>query len=171
MEASNEDLGYMDVLGHLRDVPAGADSGEPAMITLADYFMGRRENHSLEMTPQIEKNALLTVELANTFLKAAEIAGCDVEMNPRTHSPVSSGWRPPSLNSVTPGASPRSRHMTGQAIDLYDPDGDLDNFAMSDEGQECLHELGLWLEHPSATKGWCHLQTVPPRSGKRVFYP
>ena len=34
-----------------------------------------------------------------------------------------------------------------------------------------LASLGLWMEHPLATKGWCHLQVVSPRSGMRVFYP
>jgi hypothetical protein len=34
-----------------------------------------------------------------------------------------------------------------------------------------LEELQLWLEHPDATPGWCHLQILPPRSGRRVFYP
>ena len=41
---------------------------------------------------------------------------------------------------------------------------------------EVLAEVGLWLEDPRWTfdpKGdhWVHLQTVPPRSGNRVFVP
>jgi hypothetical protein len=45
----------------------------------------------------------------------------------------------------------------------------LDDWCL--EHPEVLQEIGLWQEHPAATKGWCHLQIVPPRSGKRVFFP
>jgi hypothetical protein len=61
--------------------------------------------------------------------------------------------------------------MTGEAIDLYDPDGDLDEWLMSEKGRGILEALGLWMEHPASTKSWSHLQTIPPRSGNRVFYP
>lgn len=141
------------------------------MITLADYLMGRREQHALSYSPDIEREALRTVELANQLLSTAQAAGVTLERNPRTGSLVSSGWRPPAINESTPGAAVRSLHMTGQAVDLYDPDGDLDDWLMSDGGQSELARLGLWLEHPAATKGWAHLQTKPPRSGRRVFYP
>lgn len=82
---------------------------------------------------------------------------------------VNSGWRPSAINAATPGSAQFSKHMTGQACDLADPHGDLDEWCL--DNLEILEQLGLWLEHPAATKGWCHVQTVPPRSGKRVFYP
>jgi len=34
-----------------------------------------------------------------------------------------------------------------------------------------LEAIGLWLEHPESTPRWCHVQIVPPASGKRVFRP
>jgi hypothetical protein len=82
---------------------------------------------------------------------------------------VTSGWRPPQVNATTPGAAKRSLHMTCEAVDLEDADGQLDDWCL--DHPEVLQEIGLWQEHPAATKGWCHLQVVPPRSGKRVFYP
>ena len=48
-------------------------------------------------------------------------------------------------------------------------EGEIDAWCM--DHLDFLAEAGLWLEHPSATKGWCHLQQVPPKSGRRVFYP
>lgn len=130
------------------------------MITLTDYWMGRDREFPLALTPQIEKNAELTVQLANALL---------VRFGEGRR--VNSGWRPPEVNAKTAGAAPKSKHMTGQAIDLADPEGDLDDWLMSAEGQAAMAELGLWHEHPAATKGWAHLQTVPPRSGRRTFYP
>ena len=82
-----------------------------------------------------------------------------------------SGWRPPAVNAATPGAALRSKHMLCQAIDVHDPEGLIDNWLMTPQGQDALTKIGLWLEHPSATKGWSHWQTVPPGSGNRVFYP
>lgn len=141
------------------------------MITIADYFMGRREKFPLALTPEIERNAYRTVELASKLLVQAQTYGVTVDLHPVNKSPVSSGWRPPEVNAGTPGAAVNSKHMTGQAIDIYDPDGDLDGWLMTGEGQAAIAALGLWHEHPSATKGWAHVQTVPPRSGNRTFYP
>lgn len=128
------------------------------MITLADYWMGRDKTSAADMTPEILSNATETVRLANALLKAF---GEDRKVN--------SGWRPPSVNAATPGSALKSKHMTGQAIDLEDHEGDLDEWCF--EHPEILESLGLWQEHPGATKGWCHVQILPPKSGKRVFYP
>jgi len=141
------------------------------VITVADYFMGRRETHGLALSPEIERNAARTVEITNKLLAQAQTYGVVVKANPATGSQVSSGWRPPAINASTKGASPTSHHMTGRAVDLYDPDGELDEWLMSGIGMAAMEELGLWLEHPDATPGWCHLQIVPPGSGRRVFRP
>lgn len=141
------------------------------MITLADYFMGRREQYPQALTQEIERNARLTVELVGKLLTQARSYGVTLDLSPKTGSLVASGWRPPAVNSATANAAPNSKHMTGQACDIYDPDGDLDDWLMTGEGQAALTALGLWMEHPSATKSWAHLQTVPPRSGRRVFHP
>jgi hypothetical protein len=141
-------------------------------ITLADYFMGRRELYPLALGPDIEREATRTVELANQLLDQAAACGVVLaQRSPASKTLVASGWRPPAYNATVAGAAPNSKHMTGCAIDIYDPDGELDDWLMGDEGQAALGALGLWMEHPSATKGWSHLQTLPPKSRKRVFYP
>lgn len=65
----------------------------------------------------------------------------------------------------------RSRHQTAEAVDLADPDGDLDQWLL--DNQKLLESCGLWIEHPATTRGHCHLQSVPPKGGsrRRVFYP
>lgn len=130
-----------------------------AVLTLADYFMGRDASHAAYLSAELLNNARAMIQRANGLLKLAGIAdGC-----------VNSGWRPHSINAAIPNASPRSRHLTCQAVDLRDADGELDAWCM--DNLHALEVLGLWLEHPSATPGWCHVQIVPPGSGKRVFMP
>jgi hypothetical protein len=141
------------------------------MITIADYWMGRDAKYPLAMTLDIDKHARLMVELANSLITRLVAAGIQLKTNPTTGTIVSSGWRPPAVNSGTPGAAVNSKHMTGQAVDLYDPDGDIDDWLMTEAGQSALTQIGLWMEHPSATKGWSHVQSLPPRSGRRVFFP
>lgn len=130
------------------------------MIILSDYWMGRDVAYPLALTPDIKRNAITTVALANELLA---LFG--------QRRKVNSGWRPPAVNAATPNAAAMSKHMLGQAIDLADPEGDLDEWLMGDIGQAAMTRIGLWHEHPAATKGWAHLQTVPPRSGRRTFYP
>lgn len=129
------------------------------MITLEQYF-GGHENSSAaaELTDEKRANAATTVARANMLL--------DRFGEERT---VNSGWRPAAYNAMVPNAALRSKHITCEAIDLFDPEGDLDSWCM--DNKAVLAEIGLWLEHPASTKGWCHVQIVPPKSGNRVFFP
>lgn len=138
------------------------------MITLADYWMGRDEEYPLAMTPQIEHNALSLLELVNKLLVIANTAGVRAPLNERG-SVVRSGWRPPQVNATTPKAAKNSKHMTGQAIDVEDPSGVLDRWLNANV--QVLEDIGLWCEHPSATPSWSHMQSVPPPSRNRFFYP
>ena len=140
------------------------------MIELTDYWMGRDRTHGLLLSVDMRRNAARTVELANKLLVLAKGAGVQLEPNARG-SIVNSGWRPPDINASTPGAAVKSLHMTCEAVDLNDPDGLIDDWLMTESGQKVLTDLGLWHEHPSATKGWAHVQCRPPKSGRRTFYP
>lgn len=120
--------------------------------------MGRDRAYPGELTDAMRSNAKVTVQRANALLERFGESRL-----------VTSGWRPVSLNNQTPGAAARSKHITCEAIDLADPDGDLDDWCM--EHLEDLAAIGCWLEHPASTKNWCHLQIVPPKSQRRVFYP
>ena len=62
-----------------------------------------------------------------------------------------------------------SRHLTGQAADVADPDGELSRFLNTTIIP--WDKIGLWMEHPKYTPGWIHFQSVPPKSGKRFFIP
>ena len=129
-----------------------------SQISVEQYFMGRDKQYPDDLTTELRINAQETVIRVNTLL------GYFGE-----HRDITSGWRPPSVNAGTPGAAPKSKHMTCQACDLTDPEGDLDDYCLNNP--DILAKIGLWLEHPAVTKSWTHVQIVPPKSGKRVFYP
>lgn len=127
-------------------------------LKLADYYMGRDKLHRAELTRELRANARETLRRVNRLLRRAGMI-----------REVTSGWRPAAINATVPGAATGSRHLSCLAIDLEDRNGTLDAWCMANLA--VLEELGLWLEHPAATPGWCHLQTQPPRSGNRVFNP
>ena len=128
------------------------------MIQLADYFMGRDVRYAAELTPILRESAVDTVMTCNQLLQEFGEA-----------RKVNSGWRPRSINAATPGASKTSLHIICKACDLSDSDEALDDWCL--EHPDVLERLGLWQESPRSTLGWCHVQIVPPRSGRRVFSP
>lgn len=65
--------------------------------------------------------------------------------------------------------APKSKHLTGHAADISDPNGELAKWCL--ENVKVLEEAGLWCEDFNFTPTWCHFQTVPPRSGNRFFKP
>jgi hypothetical protein len=135
------------------------------MIDLKAFYCGRDITCSGELTDEIRCNAADTVERANVLLERAGFAQVCT---------VNSGWRPRQINAATPNASATSHHLTGRAVDLPDPDRALAKWCVNNLA--ALAEVGLWLEDPRWTydengEHWVHVQTVPPRSGNRVFVP
>lgn len=61
----------------------------------------------------------------------------------------------------------KSHHLTGEAVDIYDPDGKLIAFCKANE--RLLIEAELWCEERMGA--WLHFQIVPPKSGHRFFQP
>lgn len=139
------------------------------MITINQYYMGRDKTHSHELTAALRSNAVDLVSRVNELLSEFGQRGLTLSISTKSKSLVSSGWRPQAINRNVQGASQRSKHITCQAIDIYDPDDRLDNFCKNNF--TLLKSVGLWLEIPSATPGWCHLQSVAPASGHRMFKP
>lgn len=135
------------------------------MIDLKAYYCGRDASCSQELTDDIRRNAADTVAKANALLERAGFAHICT---------VNSGWRPRQVNAATPNASVTSLHLTARAVDLPDPGRALARWCVINLA--VLAEIGLWLEDPRWTyddegKHWVHVQTVPPRSGNRVFVP
>ena len=140
------------------------------MITLVDYF-----NHKLdhpEATELMKDNARDLLGKVNALLDEARNAGIYGDwVDPDTGTCVSGskggsgdgGFR---LQSSPTGA-PRSAHKQAKAVDVFDPTDALEKWC----NDAILSRHGLYREHPSATPGWFHLQSKPPGSGRRTFYP
>lgn len=62
-----------------------------------------------------------------------------------------------------------SMHLTGGAVDIFDPNKELQQWCKANEDQ--LVKAQLWMEDFSATPNWAHFQITPPKSGKRWFMP
>lgn len=135
------------------------------MLTISAILMGRIEYDKL---PAEQKANVKALHSALFDLETAYIAAGGKAFK------VSSGYRSPAQNAATGGAK-LSAHMTCKACDFYDPDGAIDAFATSH--QDLLAKLGLWQEHPDATKNWAHFDVSNrpmlnrPGCGKRQFRP
>lgn len=133
-------------------------------FSISDFFMGRDKAYPNQLTDEVIKNAETTTKRVNAFLDEYYKANPNA---PATK--INSGWRPPAVNSSTPGAASRSNHIIGAAADLADATAAIDKWAHSAEGTKHLERIGLWMEHMNHTPRWAHFQIFPPRSGNRHF--
>ncbi|EJL77370.1 hypothetical protein PMI15_04692 [Polaromonas sp. CF318] len=137
------------------------------MITLNQYVGPHR--NSPDWTPTREQNATKLLAACAALEVEMSDAGVAFPDNPATGSGVSGqtfgGFRPQDC----PQGAANSSHKQGQAVDRYDPDGEIDAWLMANQDRLVFH--GLYIEHPSATPRWSHWTTRAPGSGNRVFYP
>lgn len=120
-------------------------------VTRSEILMGR--DAEFPLTEELESNL--------TKLLAAVNKLRDVYGKPMI---VSSGYRPGHYNTKAGGAK-TSAHLSCEAVDFRDADGQLKNFCT----EEVLAECGLYMESPDHTPTWCHLQIRTTK--KRTFNP
>lgn len=132
------------------------------MISTEQYFGAKP--HSLEQDAA-------AASLLDKVITLCDELSWDWPTDPDTGTSISGsrggagdgGFR---LDTSTTGR-PGSKHKSAHAVDVFDPENALDS-SITDE---LLEKHGLYREHPDDTPGWCHLQDVAPRSGKRTFKP
>ena len=132
------------------------------MILLSDFWMGRDKEYPADLTPDVARNAERTVQCVNLALSMFYADCPDAH-----HRKVRSGWRPPAVNSATPNAANRSKHMTAQACDLDDNDRELAKWSVRNKTKLLAAGINA-MERPEATPTWVHWQTAPV--GSEVFY-
>lgn len=125
------------------------------MILVTDYIMGRDLESPLDM--QQARNMSDLLSRVNWLFGTLEI-----------HARVSSGYRTPEINKKVSG-SKNSAHLTCQAVDLIDNDGNLALKIL--DHLDLVEECGLYIENPEHTPGWLHIQSRKTKSGKIVFNP
>lgn len=122
------------------------------VLSHSDYFhrgdMGKAPNNVLE-------ESKITIRRVNKLLKMLNL-----EASPT----VNSGYRDKAYNKKI-GGSKNSAHTKGMAIDLGDKNGDI----KAQITVKMLEQCGLYMEHPSASPAWIHLQTRP--TSRRIFLP
>lgn len=143
------------------------------MITVAQYFGSK---------PHTEAQEALAEELlsrVNSLLDEAYTHGVYEFIDPDTGTQISGskggagdgGFRLPTSTT----GSGKSSHKEARGVDCFDPADDIDTwlneFDRAGGQNSMLEKHGLWREHPDYTKGWCHLTTRAPKSGRRTFMP
>jgi len=127
-------------------------------ITLDMYLNKHKNNPELDQT--VINNAKELLKRVNSLFTEIGMDSWDII--------VTSGWRPRAYN-LSVGGARKSRHIKGQAIDLYDPTGQL--YEILSRHLPKLTRRRLSLEDGRYTKGWVHIQWPPPGSGRTVFIP
>lgn len=116
--------------------------------------------HNYPTTPEIDANLLVLLDKINRIRTAYGIPMI-----------VTSGLRDQAQQQqlIAEGKSnaPKSHHLTGEAVDIYDPDGLLCDWVHNNKA--ILENVGLWCE--TRQGAWVHFQIVPPKSGSRFFNP
>jgi hypothetical protein len=121
-----------------------------------------------KMTDQEHENAQVLLIRINDFLDFAIDIDPTIEQE-ICDDPVNSGWRSEAYNKTLKGAAKNSAHFTFQAKDLRDPHGKLDRIVIANI--PFMQRVGLYVEHPRYTKGWCHLSSRAPASGNIIYIP
>ncbi len=81
---------------------------------------------------------------------------------------VSSGYRPGRFN-IAAGGALDSAHLHCMAVDFKDRDRSLANWLVT--RLDVLEACELYMEDPTFTPTWVHVQTRKPASGDRIFKP
>lgn len=113
--------------------------------------MGRDAEYPL--SAELEANLVVLLERINKFR--------DIYDKPMR---INSGYRPGHYNALAKG-SPRSAHLTCQAVDIADGNGLLKEYIA--ENINILQTCDLYMEDPDRTPGWVHLDTR--KRTNRVF--
>jgi hypothetical protein len=130
-------------------------------ITLQQYF------GSLEHSDSDKANAEIVLNRVNVLINEAVKYGVIIKENPKTQSFISGELWVGFRTQDCPIGAPHSSHKLAMAVDVYDPENALDGWLDDIK----LLKYDLYREHPGSTKGWCHLSSKSPASGKRTFYP
>lgn len=125
-------------------------------VSVTEYLMGRATIETLTEQQVINLNTLIPKinDLLELYKKPLH---------------VNSGYRTKEDQLRINPKAPNSQHCECAAIDLGDRDNSFRNWCLMN--LQHLVDLGLYMEEPSHTPTWVHLQVIAPKSGYRIFLP
>ena len=126
------------------------------MITSDEYFQDSISNFGFTPSEADYKSAADLLDKVNALFPDCQLRSGH-RTREKTLALIAAGYR----------AALGGNHEKSLAVDVSDP-LNLKDDALNDA---ILEEAGLWRETPHATPTWCHLQSVPPKSGARTFQP
>lgn len=134
------------------------------MINLEDFITASGTYpdrlNSEELTKNTKDNAVVLLNRVNQLLQELGI----------TNVKVSSGFRPSAVNAKVKGAAKKSLHMSGRAVDIYDPKHEIAHKILA--RPDLLKKYDLWMEDPEVTPTWTHLDNgTRTERPLRVFKP
>lgn len=140
-------------------------------ISVEQYLMGRVKYEELSYEQQCNVNTLIPKvnELLERFGEYRELSSGIRTMKDhlRIYEDINNKRK---AKGLAPLKVPMgSKHLVCAAIDLEDKNDKLKVWCV--KNTHVLRELGLYMEDPSATDTWCHLQCISPKSGKTIFMP
>lgn len=135
------------------------------MISLKEILMGRVEFNDLPK--EYQDNLMILLERINK-VRAAYGKPMKVTSGYRSLEDHLRIYRNKGITDQS-RIPMKSKHLSGLAIDIFDPNKDLQKWCLANES--LLEQYQLWMEDFSATPNWCHFQCDPPKSGKRWFLP
>ena len=118
--------------------------------------------HGYPTTPEIDANLAILLEKINQVRKAWGVPMI-------VDSGLRSAEQQQQLIAEGKSNAPKSKHLTGQAVDIADKNGELKKWVL--ENMPLMEQIGFWFEDFNSTPSWVHFQIVPPASGKRIFIP
>jgi hypothetical protein len=138
-------------------------------ISIEEYLMNRGSLETLSSEIVANINTLIPKinDLLERFGEKRDVSSGlrRMEDHLRIYAEINSKRKSQGLEPVKVPMG--SSHLTGQAIDLEDKNDKLKNWCVNNIS--VLEELNLFMEHPSYTDTWCHLQIKPTKS--RIFKP
>jgi uncharacterized protein YcbK (DUF882 family) len=124
------------------------------MISLKELLMGKV---LVDQSPEIQANIPKLLERINLIRKAygkpMKPSSCIRTMEEHKKIYAKKGITDESKIPM------KSKHLFGNAIDISDPNQELQKWCLANENQ--LREIGVWMEDFSKTPNWVHFQIVP----------
>lgn len=131
---------------------------KPKKVNMSNIYFTLKElnPNDYPLSPEVEENLN---ELIVRISAIREAYGKPMKVN--------SGLRSEADQQRINPSAPKSKHLTGNAVDIADASGELYDFCKANE--QLLADNKLWCEERQG--GWLHFQSLPPKSGKRWFLP